>query len=118
LVNTFDYFTLIRNTVRVTQKGLLPRSGLGGAGEVKHAELAVHLGRLQLGLEPVQQLHHLRVQLKVREVVVHPKQEDPCHLVMWRRASVKPCKIVCYASVDGACGSTLLAYAAHAVAKC
>ncbi len=65
---------------------MLPGSGLGGTGEVKHAELAVHLGRLQLGLEPVQQLHHLRVQLKVREVVVHPQQEDPCHLVMWRRA--------------------------------
>ncbi len=33
-------------------------------------------------------------------------------------AEAKPCKIVCFASVDGACGSTLLAYAAHAVAKC
>ncbi len=65
---------------------MLPGSGLGGAGEVQHAELAMHLGRLQLGLEPVQQLHHLRVQLKVSEVVVHPQQEDTCHLEMWRRA--------------------------------
>ena len=40
----------------------------------------MHLGRLQLELEPVQQLHHLGVQLKVREVVVHPQQQDSCHL--------------------------------------
>jgi hypothetical protein len=33
-------------------------------------------------------------------------------------AVAKPCKIECFVSVDGACGSTLLAYAAHAVAKC
>ncbi len=33
-------------------------------------------------------------------------------------AVAKPCKIVCFASVDGACGSTLLEYLAHAVAKC
>jgi hypothetical protein len=32
-------------------------------------------------------------------------------------AVAKPCKIVCFASIDGACGSTLLAYEAHAVAK-
>jgi hypothetical protein len=33
-------------------------------------------------------------------------------------AVAKPCKIVCFASVDGAYGSKLLAYAAHAVALC
>ena len=33
-------------------------------------------------------------------------------------AVAKLCKIVCFASVDGAYGSKLLAYAVHAVALC
>ncbi len=33
-------------------------------------------------------------------------------------AVAKPCKTVCFASVDGAYGSKLQAYAAHAVALC
>jgi hypothetical protein len=32
-------------------------------------------------------------------------------------AVAKPCKIVCFAGVDGAYGSKLQAYAAHAVAN-
>jgi hypothetical protein len=42
--------------------------------------LALHLGWFQLRLELFQQLHHLRVQLKVSEMIVHPEQKDASYL--------------------------------------
>ena len=41
----------------------------------------MHLGRLQLCLEPLEELHHGGVGLKVGEVVVHPQQQHASHFV-------------------------------------
>ena len=50
----------------------------------------LHLGRLKLRLEPLKELHHGRVGLKVREVVVHPQQQDTSHFVP-EDATLKVC---------------------------
>lgn len=34
----------------------------------------------QITLEVLQELRHVRVSLKVAEVIINPKQNDPCHL--------------------------------------
>ena len=54
-----------------------PRSRLGSAGEVEHPQLSLHLGPLQPVLEGVEELHHLRVQLEVCEMIVDPEEKDP-----------------------------------------
>ena len=41
----------------------------------------LHLCRLQLCLEPLEELHHGGVGLKVSEVVVHPQQQHSSHFV-------------------------------------
>lgn len=80
----------------------IPRSGLSCTSKVKHAQLAVHLGRLKLRFEPVQQVHHLRVQFKVRKVIVHPEQENTRNLTE-RKKMEKELKLLAKESIQRKC---------------